>query len=84
MNDYHNIWPSRSHTLAPLTRLTSIKCFFKWTQVEQYAFDKIKRTVARNNLLTYMGFNENFKINIHGRVFQLVEVVRQKDKLIDF
>ena len=50
---YRNIWPSRSHMLAPLTELTSIKSKFKWMEVEQYCFEKIKRIVARDNLLTY-------------------------------
>ena len=47
------MWTRRSHTLALLTRLTSIKRILKWTQVEQDAFDKIKRIVARGTLLTY-------------------------------
>ena len=36
------MWPGWSHTLAHLTKLTYIKLIFKWTQVEQDAFDKIK------------------------------------------
>ena len=31
------MWPRRSHTLAPLTKLTSIKKEIKWTKVEQDA-----------------------------------------------
>ena len=49
--------------LAPLTKLTSIKINFKWTKVKQYAFKEIKRIVARDTLLTYLGFNETFKIH---------------------
>ena len=49
--------------LAPLTKLTSIKRNLEWTQVKQDAFDKIKRIVARDTLLTYLGFNETFKIH---------------------
>ena len=52
------MWPRRSHVLSPLTRLTSIKWKFKWTQVGQDAFDKINRIVERDNLLTYPDFNE--------------------------
>ena len=33
------MWPKQSHTVALLTRLTSIKSKFKWAQVEQDAFD---------------------------------------------
>ena len=57
------MWPSRSHVLATLTRLTFIKKKFKWTQVKQDSFYEIKRIVARNTLLTYPDFNEAFKID---------------------
>ena len=55
------MWPRWSHTLEPLTKLTSIKRNFKWMEVEQDSFDKIKHIVARDALLTYPGFNETFK-----------------------
>ena len=62
INYNHNMWPRRAHMLAPLTRLTSIKWTFKWTQVEQDAFAKIKRIMARNNLLIYPDFHKTFKV----------------------
>ena len=70
--------------LAPLTKLTSIKDKFKWTQVEKYAFNKIKRIVARNNLLTYLDFNETSNIHTNASVFQLGAVIIQKGEPIDF
>ena len=48
--------------LAPLPRITSIKRNFKWMKVEQNNFDEIKRIVAHNNVLTYIYFNDTFKI----------------------
>ena len=68
--------------LAPLTRLTSIKRKFKQTQVDQDDFNKIKRIVARNNLLTYPDFNETFKICTNDSTFQLGAIVGQKNKPI--
>ena len=65
------MWPRRSHTLSTLTKLTSIKRNFKFTQIEQYAFDKIKRILARDTLLTYPGFNETFKIHTDDSALQL-------------
>ena len=59
---YHNMWPMRSHTLAPLTIVTYMNRKFKWEKVEQDAFDEIKRIVARDTLLTYPDFNGNFKM----------------------
>ena len=38
INYHRDMWTRRSHTLAPLTKLTFIKYRFKWTQVEQHAF----------------------------------------------
>ena len=52
------MWPKRSHTLVALTSLTTIKQKFKWTQVEKYAFDEIKWTVARDTLLNHSDFNK--------------------------
>ena len=63
------MWPRRPHTLATLTKLTFIKNKCKWTKVEQDAFEKIKRVVARNTLLTYPHFNEIFKIHIDASVY---------------
>ena len=57
INYYHGMWPRPSHTSAPLTRFTSIKRKFKWTQVKQDDFHNINRIVARDNLLTYLDFN---------------------------
>ena len=50
INYHHDIWPRGSHTLEPLTRLTSIKQKFKFTQVEQDAFDEINCIMAHDTL----------------------------------
>ena len=84
VNYYCNMWPRWSHTLAPLTKLTSIQRKFKWTNVEQYAFEEIKRIAARDNLLTYPYFNETFKMYTNTSAFQLGAVITQKGKLIAF
>ena len=70
------MWPSRSHKLAHLTRLTSIKNKFKRKKVEQDAFNKIEPIVTRNTLSTYLDFNETFKINTNASGLQLGEVIR--------
>ena len=57
---------------------------FKWTEIEQDYSYKIKRIVARNNLLTYPDFNEEFKIHIDASNFQFGLVISQKGKLIYF
>ena len=78
------MWPRKSHTLAPLSRLTYIRRRFKWMQVEQDAFEKIKRIVARDTLLTDPGFNYTFKIHTDASPFQLGAIIIKKDKIIAF
>ena len=76
------MWSRWSHTLAPLTILRPIES--KWTQVKQDAFNKIKRIVARDTLLTYPDFNETFKIYTDASAFRLGVVIIHKDKHIAF
>ena len=57
------MWARQSHILHSLTSLTSPKVKFKWTDVEQKAFDEIKRTIARDTLLEYPDFIKCFDIH---------------------
>ena len=70
--------------LAYLTRLTSIKNKFKWTEVGQDAFYKIKHIVALDTLLTYPDFDETLKIHTNASAFQLGAVISHKGKPIAF
>ena len=72
------MWERRSHKLAPLNNITSSKVKCKWTKVEQDTFDKINRIVARDTLLDYPYFNEEFKIHTDASKFQLGEVISNK------
>ena len=74
----------RSHTLAPLTKLTPINGKFQSTKFEQYAFDKIKWIMDCDNLLNYPDFNETFKTHTDASAIQLGAIIIQKDKPIDF
>ena len=51
---------------------------------EKKAFNKIKRIVAHNNLLTYPAFNERFDIHTDASGFQLEAVIIQNGKPIIF
>ena len=52
--------------------------------VEQSTFNIIKRIVARDNLSTYLDFNDTFKIHTDARAFQLGAVIVHKGKPIAF
>ena len=57
---------------------------FKWTEIEQDAFDEIKYIVDHNTLLAYPDFNETFKIHTNASRLQLGAVIGHKVKPIDF
>ena len=84
VNYYRDMWPRRSHMMAPLTKLTSKNVKLKWTDVEQKAFDKIKRHVAREVLLSYPNFNEEFVIHADASQTQLGGIISQKGKPVAF
>ena len=50
---------------------------FKWTKIEQDAFDEIKWIVVCDNLLTYSDFSEKFKNHTNDSKFQLETVISQ-------
>jgi hypothetical protein len=84
VNYYRDMWIRRSETLAPLTALTSKKVKFKWTDVEQKAFDTMKRIMARETLLAYPDFSKEFHIYTDASKVQLGAVIVQNDRPIAF
>ena len=84
INYYRDMYIRRSDTLAPLTALTSATVKWKWTEVEQNAFDTMKRIMAREVLLSYPDFNKPFHIHTDASKVQLGAVIAQQDKPIAF
>ena len=84
INYYRDIWPQRSHILAPLTALTSAKAKWKWTEEHQLAFDKIKRIMTRETLLAYPNFSVPFDIHTDASLYQLGTCISQNGKPIAF
>ena len=78
------MWVRRSHLLQPLTALKSTKITFKWKDVEQQVFDKIKGIVDHDTLLIYPYFNESFDIHTYASNCQLESVIIQNGKPITF
>ena len=60
VNYYCGMWESHSYMLAHLTKLTSSKVKYKWTEAEQKAFKEIKKIVAPNILLDFPYFDKVF------------------------
>ena len=57
---------------------------FKWTDLEQKAFDDINWAVSQDNLLAYPDFNKLFDIHTDAIDYQLGAVISQNVKLIAF
>ena len=53
INYYRDMWPRHSHILAPLSKLVSPNMKFKWTDIEQKAFEEIKKVISKDVLLNY-------------------------------
>ena len=76
------MWIRRSDTLAPLTALTSKEAKWRWTEVEQKAFDTMKKIVSRETLLAYPDFSEPFEIHTDASHTKLGAVISQNGKPI--
>ena len=84
INFYRDMWQHRSHLLAPLTTLLSKNIKWRWTDVEQRAFDDIKLMISRDVLLAYPDFSKPFEIHTDASKFQLGAVISQEGKPIAF
>ena len=78
------MWARQPDLLHPLTELTSHEVNYKWTDVEQKAFDEIKRKVSRNTLLANPAFNKRFNIHTGAKYNQLGAVIIQECEPIAF
>jgi hypothetical protein len=72
------MWKRRSHLLTPLTQLTSSNIPWKWTTVEQEAFDGMKKVLSKETLLAYPNVDEIFEIHTDASKLQLGAVISQK------
>ena len=80
---YRDMWPRRSHILAPLTNLTGIGSFV-WTSTHQQAFDAMKALMVEDVLLRYPDHNLPFHICTDSYDYQLGSVILQQDIPVAF
>ena len=84
VNYYRDIVVRRSDISAPLTKLTSNKVPFKWTNVEEEAFHKLKLAISKETMLNYPNFSKVFEIHTDASDKQLGAVIAQEGKPIAF
>ena len=84
INYYRNMWPKRSHVLAPLSALASPKAKWEWTQKEQLAFEEAKQMIQREAMLAYPDFSKKFHIYADASDTQLGGVIMQDNKPLAF
>ena len=78
VNYYRDIWPQKSHILAPLTSLTLSAVKWEWTSQHQKAFDEMKWVITRETLLAYPDFSKPFDIHTDAIALQLGACISQE------
>ena len=76
VNYYHDMWPSRTHVLAPLTTLMG-KYSFIWTTKCQQAFDQMKALVSSDALLAFPDHMQPFDIETDTCEYKLGSIIKQ-------
>ena len=74
---YRDMWPRRSHILAPLTDLLKTPKTFKWEDKHTKAFNQMKALIQVDTLLIYPDHNLPFHIESDASDFQLGAVIKQ-------
>jgi RNase H-like domain found in reverse transcriptase len=81
---YRDMFPQRSHILAPLTALVGGKGPLKWTADCQQAFKQIKAIMAKDAFLMYPDHNKPFHVYCDASDPQLGAVIMQEHAPVAF
>ena len=83
VNYYRDMWPHRTHVLAPLTALTGKRSFL-WTPECQRAFDQMKALVSLDTLLAFPDHTQPFDVETDASEYQLGSVIKQHGRPVAY
>jgi len=86
VNFYRDLWPRRSHILAPLNKLSGIKSKknWYWGKEEQQAFLEAKEMLRKEALLAFPDFTKPFHLYTDASDRQLGATVVQDGKPLGY
>ena len=80
---YRNMWPRRSHLLAPLSDLTG-KANFIWTDACEKAFLTMKSILSTDVLLAYPNHNLPFEVYSDASDYQMGAAIIQNGRPVAY
>ena len=84
VNYYRYMWIRQSDVLAPLSHLTSTVVPWRWTDIEQNAFNMMKHIISWEMLLVYTDFSQPFALHTDASHKQLGAIISQNESLSRF